>query len=146
MLVVDYYYYATAGGAKIWVRCKLNNGIYNSLSCSSGRSISLLCKSPNSLSISLLSTLPVRILFLLRQLNANQMRISKAYTRIAFTHGLPTKGDCAGELPAALYGCALLTFYLVLFIDFYRRTYNAASKKAATNGSAVANGKTNGAL
>jgi hypothetical protein len=71
-----------------------------------------------------------------------------AYSHVAFTRGLPTVGDCAGDLNAALYGCALLTFYLVLFINFYRRTYNAASaKKTAngySNGKAIANGKTNG--
>lgn len=47
-------------------------------------------------------------------------------------------GDCSGGLDAALYGCALLTFYLLLFIDFYRRTYNARPKKDA-NG--IQNGK-----
>ncbi|CAG7853842.1 Putative elongation of fatty acids protein 1 {ECO:0000250/UniProtKB:P40319} {ECO:0000250/UniProtKB:P40319}; AltName: Full=3-keto acyl-CoA synthase SPAC1B2.03c {ECO:0000250/UniProtKB:P40319}; AltName: Full=Very-long-chain 3-oxoacyl-CoA synthase 1 {ECO:0000250/UniProtKB:P40319} [Serendipita indica DSM 11827] len=61
------------------------------------------------------------------------------YSHFAYMHNLPTVGDCAGDVPAALYGCALLTFYLVLFIDFYRRTYNAKPKGAAKNG--VANGK-----
>jgi len=65
-------------------------------------------------------------------------------------HGLPTIGDCSGDLPAALYGCGLLTFYLLLFIDFYRRTYNAPNAKKVANGypngKVIANGETNGAL
>jgi hypothetical protein len=66
-----------------------------------------------------------------------------AYTHFAFMYSWPTQGDCSGGVPAALYGCALLTFYLILFIDFYRRTYNAPAKKTANgvaNGVAHANG------
>ncbi|PVF96095.1 elongase of fatty acids ELO [Serendipita vermifera] len=61
------------------------------------------------------------------------------YTHFAYARGWPASGDCSGGVPAALYGCALLTFYLVLFIDFYRRTYNAPAKKAV-NGVANGNG------
>jgi fatty acid elongase 3 len=66
-----------------------------------------------------------------------------AYSHFAYLKGFPTIGDCSGGVPAAIYGCALLTFYLVLFIDFYRRTYNASSKNSkshATNGKSIANG------
>jgi len=51
-----------------------------------------------------------------------------------FRHGinLPWVRDCAGAESAALFGCALLTSYLFLFIAFYKKTYKAgAAKKAA---------------
>jgi hypothetical protein len=38
-------------------------------------------------------------------------------------------GSCAGTETSALFGCALLSSYLVLFINFYRITYQA--KRAA---------------
>jgi hypothetical protein len=38
-------------------------------------------------------------------------------------------GSCAGTETSALFGCALLSSYLLLFINFYRITYQA--KKAA---------------
>ncbi|KAG8780902.1 hypothetical protein FRC19_011048 [Serendipita sp. 401] len=66
------------------------------------------------------------------------------YSHFAYKHGMPTVGDCQGAESAALYGCALLTFYLILFIDFYRRTYDAKPKHATNgvaNGKPVANGK-----
>ncbi|KAM0748392.1 elongase of fatty acids ELO [Meredithblackwellia eburnea MCA 4105] len=45
---------------------------------------------------------------------------------------LPSMGTCAGTEGAAVFGCALLTSYLFLFIAFYKKTYNsAAAKKAA---------------
>jgi len=65
------------------------------------------------------------------------------YSHFAYLRGFPTIGDCSGGVPAALYGCSLLTFYLILFIDFYRRTYNAKPKRStteATNGKSIANG------
>ena len=47
---------------------------------------------------------------------------------------MPSPGTCAGEEHAAFFGCALLTSYLFLFIDFYVRTYKkAGSKKAIVN-------------
>jgi hypothetical protein len=39
--------------------------------------------------------------------------------------------DCAGAESAALFGCALLSSYLFLFIAFYKRTYKAAAAKKA---------------
>ncbi|KAF8640696.1 hypothetical protein AX17_000352 [Amanita inopinata Kibby_2008] len=55
---------------------------------------------------------------------------------------LPSMGNCAGSETAALFGCALLTSYLGLFINFYIQTYKAPVKKAgnAANGKAYANG------
>jgi hypothetical protein len=56
-----------------------------------------------------------------------------SYTYFTSTYfpWMPNKGSCAGEEFAAIYGCALLTSYLFLFIAFYVRVYNrkAGSKK-----------------
>ncbi|KAF9352144.1 hypothetical protein BGX34_000161 [Mortierella sp. NVP85] len=46
---------------------------------------------------------------------------------------LPHHGKCAGTDGAAVFGCALLSSYLLLFINFYRLTYNAKTK-AKENG------------
>lgn len=64
-----------------------------------------------------------------------------SYTYFVSTYWphLPNMGKCAGEEYAAIYGCAILTSYLFLFIAFYIRVYSqslskkkaAASKKAA---------------
>jgi len=58
-----------------------------------------------------------------------------AYSYFASTYYpfLPTVGSCAGTESAAIFGCALLSSYLGLFIDFYIRTYKP-SKKAAKKG------------
>ncbi|KAF9405045.1 hypothetical protein BGZ94_003788 [Podila epigama] len=48
----------------------------------------------------------------------------------------PNVGKCAGTDGSALFGCGLLSSYLLLFINFYRQTYNAkakASKERGTN-------------
>ncbi|KAI9258034.1 GNS1/SUR4 family-domain-containing protein [Phascolomyces articulosus] len=45
---------------------------------------------------------------------------------------LPNFGTCSGGEGAAWFGCAILSSYLVLFINFYRMTYKSGSKKAAT--------------
>ncbi|KAL0071971.1 Fatty acyl-CoA elongase/Polyunsaturated fatty acid specific elongation enzyme [Marasmius tenuissimus] len=58
---------------------------------------------------------------------------------------LPNIGDCAGGENAALFGCGLLSSYLLLFINFYFQTYKkpaSKSGKGASNGSA--NGHANG--
>ena len=39
--------------------------------------------------------------------------------------------NCFGSPAAAVFGCALLTSYLVLFLIFYRNTYKAKGAKAA---------------
>ncbi|KAF9015161.1 elongase [Cyathus striatus] len=60
----------------------------------------------------------------------------------------PHIGNCSGSEYAALFGCALLTMYLGLFINFYFNTYrkSSGSKKPVMNGTANghANGKLNG--
>ncbi|KAJ1849885.1 Fatty acyl-CoA elongase/Polyunsaturated fatty acid specific elongation enzyme [Coemansia sp. RSA 2703] len=54
-----------------------------------------------------------------------QLIASRYYPKV-----LPCYGDCAGTEEAAVFGCALLSSYLLLFIQFFQRTY---SKKKATN-------------
>lgn len=68
---------------------------------------------------------------------------SAAYNYYAATYWphLPSMGSCAGTETAAVFGCVLLSSYLVLFIDFYMRTYK---KPAKGKGKAVANGSANG--
>ncbi|KAH9849748.1 elongase of fatty acids ELO [Lenzites betulinus] len=51
----------------------------------------------------------------------------------------PALGSCAGTENAAIFGCALLSSYLLLFIKFYIDTYNKPKGKKS-----VANGKANG--
>ncbi|GAA5919071.1 hypothetical protein JCM1841_003733 [Sporobolomyces salmonicolor] len=69
---------------------------------------------------------------------------SYAYFAATYFLGqLPSPGSCAGTEGAAIFGCALLTSYLFLFIAFYKKTYNAQvaagkNKKAAAKGSAKA--------
>jgi len=49
-----------------------------------------------------------------------------SYSYFAWTYGrhlLSTKGSCSGSEGAAIFGCALLTSYLFLFIAFYQKTY-----------------------
>ncbi|KIL57896.1 hypothetical protein M378DRAFT_112512 [Amanita muscaria Koide BX008] len=62
------------------------------------------------------------------------------YSHFAYTYysgTLPTMGDCAATESAAIFGCALLTSYLGLFINFYNHTYKAPASK-------LANGKADG--
>ncbi|KAI9321078.1 fatty acid elongase [Dichotomocladium elegans] len=54
---------------------------------------------------------------------------------------LPNFGTCSGGEGAAWFGCALLSSYLLLFINFYRMTYNSKKKVAAANGTATATAK-----
>ncbi|KAG0370619.1 fatty acid elongase [Gamsiella multidivaricata] len=60
-----------------------------------------------------------------------------SYTYFAFTYypAFPNAGKCAGTEGAALFGCGLLSSYLLLFINFYRLTYNAKAKAAKERGS-----------
>lgn len=55
---------------------------------------------------------------------------------------LPALGTCHGTESAAVFGCVLLSSYLLLFIKFYVDTYKKPTrgKKPVTNGHAVANG------
>ncbi|KAL0080104.1 GNS1/SUR4 family-domain-containing protein [Phycomyces blakesleeanus] len=43
---------------------------------------------------------------------------------------LPNMGSCAGTETSAIFGCALLSSYLLLFINFYRITYQQKSAAA----------------
>lgn len=54
---------------------------------------------------------------------------------------LPHIANCAGTETAALFGCGLLSSYLVLFIKFYIQTYQkpAKGKKHVVNGNGHAN-------
>lgn len=44
---------------------------------------------------------------------------------------MPNNGNCAGEEFAAIFGCALLTSYLFLFIGFYAATYQRKGRVRA---------------
>lgn len=64
-----------------------------------------------------------------------------AYFAATYFPTWPTPGSCAGTEGAAIFGCALLTSYLFLFIAFYKKTYNAqvaAGKKKAAAVTAAA--------
>jgi len=56
-----------------------------------------------------------------------------SYSHFANKHapGLPVLGDCAGDERAAWIGCGIITWYLVLFVQFYRRTYKADAVRKA---------------
>ncbi|BGP12818.1 hypothetical protein JCM10213_008079 [Rhodosporidiobolus nylandii] len=67
---------------------------------------------------------------------------SYSYFSATYWPNFPTMGSCAGTEGAAIFGCALLTSYLFLFIAFYKKTYNAkkaagASKVNAAKGAAA---------
>lgn len=51
------------------------------------------------------------------------------YTHFAYKHNLPNFGDCHGSEVAAMYGCAILTSYLLLFISFYIKVYKTKGTK-----------------
>ncbi|KZT65142.1 GNS1/SUR4 membrane protein [Daedalea quercina L-15889] len=73
-----------------------------------------------------------------------------SYYAANYFPNLPTMGSCAGTESAAVFGCGLLTSYLLLFIQFYINTYKKPSKgkgkaplangKPIANGNGVANG------
>ncbi|EIW73094.1 hypothetical protein TREMEDRAFT_26340 [Tremella mesenterica DSM 1558] len=44
----------------------------------------------------------------------------------SYKYNVPCIGECAGSEGAALFGCGLLSSYLLLFIAFYRTTYKKA--------------------
>ncbi|KAF8506698.1 elongase of fatty acids ELO [Russula emetica] len=64
-----------------------------------------------------------------------------SYFAAAYWPELPVLGSCHGTESAALFGCALLSSYLLLFIKFYIDTYKkpARGKKPVTNGHANGN-------
>jgi hypothetical protein len=57
---------------------------------------------------------------------------------------LPYLGNCAGSEKAAIFGCALLTSYLGLFINFYFQTYKKPTTTTKSTSNGVANGHGNG--
>lgn len=65
------------------------------------------------------------------------------YSYYSFTYNpsLPNFGDCSGTESAAAFGCAILTSYLFLFINFYRITYNQKKKAAAAKAASTNNSK-----
>lgn len=62
------------------------------------------------------------------------------YNQLSYESGLlPSYGACNGTHTAAFIGCFILSSYLLLFIDFYKDTYNKRkssnkSKTASKNG------------
>ncbi|KAI7899485.1 GNS1/SUR4 family-domain-containing protein [Cokeromyces recurvatus] len=54
-----------------------------------------------------------------------------SYYAYTYTSSMPNFGDCHGTETAAAFGCAILTSYLFLFINFYRITYNKKKALAA---------------
>lgn len=110
----------------------------------SGRNTSQRCKSSNSSSTSLYSISAVRnpISHPLSGLSLHSVYQHFVYKYLPV---LPHYGDCSGSEPAAFFGCALLTSYLLLFVDFYMRTYDESSSKVKANGqgqTVVPNGTT----
>merc|ERR1711939_31769 len=69
---------------------------------------------------------------------------SYSYFSATYWPTWPTMGSCAGTEGAAIFGCALLTSYLFLFIAFYKATYKqqGAARAAKTAAASVAK-KTN---
>ncbi|KAK9761849.1 Fatty acyl-CoA elongase/Polyunsaturated fatty acid specific elongation enzyme [Basidiobolus ranarum] len=57
------------------------------------------------------------------------------YTYFAFNNFpyMPNMGTCSGTVEAAMFGCALLSSYLVLFISFFRKTYKKPAVKSKKN-------------
>jgi hypothetical protein len=113
--------------------CSLINIFYNS-----GRNTSPPCKLPNSSLTSAPSTLPVSsqsqppIIWrcTISLLGLHVPSIGYSYFSATYWPFMPTMGTCSGTEGAALFGCALLTSYLFLFIDFYIRTYKPVKAKA----------------
>lgn len=80
---------------------------------------------------------------------ARLLTVLSAYQHFSYAYWadtMPHIGNCAGTEQAALFGCGLLSSYLVLFINFYIQTYKKPSRgpKPTANGNGVANGKANG--
>ncbi|CAG8434379.1 1366_t:CDS:2 [Diversispora eburnea] len=58
-----------------------------------------------------------------------------SYTYFTSTYWpwMPNFGSCAGEENAAFFGCGILSSYLLLFIGFYQKTYNARKPSVKEN-------------
>lgn len=163
----DYYYFATAGGRTIWV-CAFRfrrHGIVEWLLifvfCFPQWKKYITTMQITQFVIDLFATyfastlpippslpLPSKTLTPPSSSLSSFSSLSTAYSHFAYTYTkLPVVGDCSGAESAALYGCGLLTSYLVLFIEFYRRTYkkptstSAGGKKSAVTVNGTGNGK-----
>jgi len=64
--------------------------------------------------------------------------------RPLFPSFVPESADCAGTENAALFGCGLLSSYLILFIHFFFKTYVTKRPTAAGEKDRVMNGTANG--
>jgi fatty acid elongase 3 len=55
---------------------------------------------------------------------------------------IPYVGNCAGTETAAVFGCALISVYLGLFIKFYVETYKkpVRGKQPIANGNGISHG------
>ncbi|GAA5904238.1 hypothetical protein JCM6882_003176 [Rhodosporidiobolus microsporus] len=62
---------------------------------------------------------------------------SYSYFSATYWPTWPSMGSCAGTEGAAIFGCALLTSYLFLFIAFYKKTYNAQKARGASTANAA---------
>ncbi|KAG4099502.1 GNS1/SUR4 membrane protein [Neocallimastix lanati (nom. inval.)] len=68
------------------------------------------------------------------------------YTFFAFNYfpSLPNFGNCHGDPVMAVIGCAVITSYLYLFVDFFKKTYKgkkSSPKTAKAIKEAIASGK-----
>ncbi|KAL7423618.1 Fatty acyl-CoA elongase/Polyunsaturated fatty acid specific elongation enzyme [Cryptotrichosporon argae] len=100
-VIMYYYYYATAGGARIWWKKYLTT---------------------------MQITQFIIDLFIVYFATWNHFAFK--WNKL-YSIGVPHVADCTGSEPAALFGCGLLTSYLVLFIAFYKATYKKSAKRAA---------------
>lgn len=115
-VVMYYYYYATAAGRKIWWKKYLTTMQITQF-------VIDLCAVYYASTYLLIPRFP-----------------RYSYFAATYFPVLPHQGSCSGSEGAALFGCALLTSYLFLFISFYKNTY----KKGPRGGKGKANGHANG--
>lgn len=98
-----YYYFRTAGGAKIWWKQYITT---------------------------LQITQFVIDLFFV-------YFCSYTYFTATYWDWMPNYGSCAGSESAAIFGCWILSSYLLLFIGFYKKTYNNKKGVTVTKGAKV---------
>jgi fatty acid elongase 3 len=63
---------------------------------------------------------------------------SYTYFTATYWDWMPNYGSCAGSESAAIFGCLILSSYLLLFIGFYNKTYNSKKGVTASKGKAQA--------
>ncbi|RIA81282.1 fatty acid elongase [Glomus cerebriforme] len=63
---------------------------------------------------------------------------SYTYFTANYWDWMPNYGSCAGSESAAIFGCSLLSSYLLLFIGFYKKTYNDKKGTTISKGKATA--------